>query len=109
MFFLVTQNEEIDVNKKLFESDPRDYALTMVEDGLVSADHLLLCALKYMSHDDVRDMLDYNELSPRFDEDEPEEDEEAEPEEDEEEDPSEEDDGDGHWGCDGKLEPPVGE
>ena len=38
------------------------------DDGMVSADHLLLCALKYMSHDDVRDMLDCNELSPRFDE-----------------------------------------
>ena len=45
----------------------------MVANGLVSADHLLLCALKYMSHDDVRDMLDCNELSPRFDEDEDEE------------------------------------
>jgi len=61
------------MNAKLFQSDPRDYALEMVENGLVSADHMLLCALKYMSHDDVRDMLDCNELSPRFDEDEPEE------------------------------------
>lgn len=50
----------------LFNSDPRDYALELVEHGVVSADHLLLCALKYMSHDDVRDLLDCNELSPRF-------------------------------------------
>jgi hypothetical protein len=57
------------MDKKLFQSDPRDFALTMVSDGLVTADHLLMCALKYMSHDDVRDMLDCNELSPRFDED----------------------------------------
>jgi len=57
------------MNKQLFQRDPRDFALEMVENGLVSADHLLLCALKYMSHDDVRDMLDCNELSPRFDED----------------------------------------
>jgi len=64
------------MDKKLFQSDPRDFALTMVADGLVTADHLLMCALKYMSHDDVRDMLDCNELSPRFDEDEPEEDDE---------------------------------
>ena len=56
------------MNKKQFQSEPRDYALEMVEIGLVSADHLLLCALKYMSHDEVRDMLDCNELSPRFDE-----------------------------------------
>lgn len=61
------------MNKQLFQRDPRDFALQMVQDGLVSADHLLLCALKYMSHDDVRDMLDCNELSPRFDEDEDEE------------------------------------
>jgi hypothetical protein len=56
------------MNTELFKRDPRDFALEMVEEGLVSADHLLLCALKYMSHDDVRDMLDCNELSPRFDE-----------------------------------------
>ena len=52
----------------LFKVEPRDYALDLVDHGLVSADHLLLCALKYMSHDEVRDMLDCNELSPRFDE-----------------------------------------
>ncbi len=54
---------------ELFQRDPRDYALSLVEEGF-SADHLLLCALKYMSHDDVRDMLDCNELSPRFEEEE---------------------------------------
>ena len=53
------------MDDELFESDPRDYALTLVEQGH-SADNLLLCALKYMSHDDVRGMLDANELSPRF-------------------------------------------
>ena len=51
-----------------FESDPRDYALALVEDGAVAASHMLLAALKYMSHDDVREMLDANEMSPRFDE-----------------------------------------
>jgi hypothetical protein len=53
------------MDKKLFETDPRSYALELVEDG-VRAENLLLCALKYMSHDDVRDMLDCNELSPRL-------------------------------------------
>ena len=57
------------MNADLFKSDPRDFALGLVENQLVSADHLLLCALKYMSSDEVRDMLDSNELSPRFDED----------------------------------------
>ena len=64
------------LNKQLFDRDPRDYSLEMVANGLVSADCLLMCALKYMSHDDVRDMLDCNELSPRFDEDEEETEEE---------------------------------
>jgi hypothetical protein len=65
-------------DSKLFASDPRAFALEMVENQLVTADHLLLCALKYMSHDDVRDMLDANELSPRFYEDEEDEDDENE-------------------------------
>jgi hypothetical protein len=50
----------------LFNNDPREYALEMVESGLVSANHFLLCCLKYMPADAVRDMLDANELSPRL-------------------------------------------
>ena len=42
---------------KQYNDNPRDYALEMVEEGLVDADTMLLCALKYMSHDDVRGML----------------------------------------------------
>jgi len=64
------------MNKDLFRCDPRDYALTLVEDGLVSDHDLLVAALKYMSHDDVRAMLDANELSPRFDHDSTDEDDE---------------------------------
>lgn len=56
------------MNENQFHDNARDYALDLVESGLVSADHLLLCALKYMSADDVLDMLDANELSPRFSE-----------------------------------------
>ena len=49
----------------------RDTALGLVEDGIVTAEDLLTMALKYMSTDDVEDMLDTNELSDRFmDEDE---------------------------------------
>ena len=44
----------------------RDKALELVEEGLVSADDMLAMALKYMSTDDVEDMLDCNELSERF-------------------------------------------
>ena len=47
----------------------RDRALELVEEGVVSAETLLVAALKYMSTDDVEDMLDANELSDRFLED----------------------------------------
>ena len=51
-------------------TDYRDEALRLVEEGVVTADYLLLAALKYMSMDEVADMLDANELSERFFEDE---------------------------------------
>lgn len=57
------------MDAKLFQRDPRDYALELVESGAVSADTMLTALLKYMSHDDVREALDANELSPRFSED----------------------------------------
>jgi hypothetical protein len=49
----------------LFKDDPRDYALELVEDGFDAKD-ILLAAIKFMSTDDVKEMLDANELSPRF-------------------------------------------
>jgi len=54
-------------DQELFRRDPRSYALELVEQ-VFSAQCLLEACLNYMSHDDVRDMLDSNELSPRFDE-----------------------------------------
>ena len=48
----------------------RDEALELVENGVVTAEAMLTMALKYMSTDDVADMLDCNELSSRFMEDE---------------------------------------
>lgn len=51
---------------QLFIDDPREYALTMIADGLLSEEYLVVALLKWMSHDDVRDCLDANELSPRF-------------------------------------------
>jgi len=47
-------------------SNSRDKALELVEEGMVSAEDMLTMALKYMSTDDVADMLDCNELSERF-------------------------------------------
>jgi hypothetical protein len=48
------------------EQNSRDRALELVEEGMVSAEDMLTAALKYMSTDDVADMLDANELSDRF-------------------------------------------
>ena len=48
----------------------RDEALELVENGIVTAEAMLTMCLKYMSTDDVADMLDANELSDRFMEDE---------------------------------------
>jgi hypothetical protein len=48
----------------------RDAALELVEEGLVSAENMLSMCLAYMSTDDVADMLDANELSERFQEEE---------------------------------------
>ena len=50
-------------------TDFRNVALELVENGMVSAEDMLTMALKYMSNDDVEDMLDSNELSERFFED----------------------------------------
>ena len=44
----------------------RDEALELVENGIVTAESMLTMCLKYMSTDDVADMLDCNELSERF-------------------------------------------
>ena len=44
----------------------RNVALELVENGVVTAEDMLTMALKYMSTDDVEDMLDANELSERF-------------------------------------------
>ena len=46
-----------------------DALLDMIEQGLLSADHVVSMCVKYMSEDEVADMMDMNELSPRFMED----------------------------------------
>lgn len=50
-----------------FQDNPRDFALERVEEGFAGEGSMLLACLKYMSNDQVRDMLDCNEWSPRFD------------------------------------------
>ena len=46
--------------------DYRDRAIELVEDGMVDPMMMLTAALKWMSNDEVGEMLDANELSDRF-------------------------------------------
>lgn len=48
----------------LYKEDPRDYALSLTEEGITSPEHLALILLKFMSHDDVREALRVNDLAP---------------------------------------------
>jgi Asp-tRNA(Asn)/Glu-tRNA(Gln) amidotransferase C subunit len=59
----------------------RDAAFALVEEGLVSAEQMLTMALSYMSVDDVEEMLDANELSERFREDDEEDEFDGQPDE----------------------------
>ena len=52
-----------------YGTDSRNTALELVDNGMVSAEEMLTMCLKYMSTDEVSDMLDTNELSERFNED----------------------------------------
>jgi len=44
-------------------TDPRARAIELVENGFVSTLGMLSMCLSYMSHDDVIDMLECNELA----------------------------------------------
>lgn len=50
-------------------TDARNRALELVDMGMITADTMLAMCLKWMSTDDVEEMLDANELSARFQED----------------------------------------
>ena len=45
----------------------RDRAIRLIEDELVDPVTMVTACVKYMSEEDVEDMLDANELSERFD------------------------------------------
>ena len=49
--------------------DNRDRVIEMVEDGILDPMMALTMCLKWMSNDEVAEMLDANELSDRFLED----------------------------------------
>ena len=48
----------------------RDYAVQLIEDGVISADQMVLCLLSYMSEYQVEDALAINELSDLYNEEE---------------------------------------
>jgi hypothetical protein len=50
--------------------DYLDDALFLVDDGYVSEREMLIACLKFMSDDDIRDMLEINEFNARYSEDE---------------------------------------
>ena len=57
------------VDKNDFENRPAHYALELVDDCTTTAESMLAQCLTYMSNDEIRQMLDENELSPRFEND----------------------------------------
>lgn len=52
--------------QKLYDDDPRDYALELIDVGNIDERTLIMALLKGTSHDYLRKILDANELSPRF-------------------------------------------
>ena len=44
------------------EIDNREAVMEAIDEGLVDARHIVLCLVKYMSQDDVKDCMKVNEL-----------------------------------------------
>jgi hypothetical protein len=44
------------------EQDHRESVMNAIDDGLVDARDIVLCLVKYMSQDDVKDCMKVNEL-----------------------------------------------
>lgn len=49
--------------RKSFESNPADYTLSLLEQD-IDAKHILTACVKWMSYDQLREMLRENELDP---------------------------------------------
>ena len=50
----------------LFKCNPLQYAYDLIDEERTSESNLLAACLKWMSHDQIRDMLEENELDPDF-------------------------------------------
>jgi hypothetical protein len=54
------------MNQNLFERDPRDYLDTLIQEGIISKERMIELFMCHMTKDDIAEMLDAEELSPRF-------------------------------------------
>jgi|TARA_R110002124_G_scaffold63767_1_gene174577 hypothetical protein len=52
----------IHLHKEKYMDDYRDKLLDLIDDGLLDARLAVLCLVKYMSQDDVKDCMKVNEL-----------------------------------------------
>jgi len=59
-------DEEFATMERDFAQSPRDYVYTLMLDAGVDPEFLISCMLRSMSTDHIREMLEANELSPRF-------------------------------------------
>jgi hypothetical protein len=49
-----------------FENNPIEYTFGLIDESIVTEEQMISMCLKFMSHANIRQMLDDNELSPRF-------------------------------------------
>ena len=49
----------------LFRSNPIEYAFAVIDENRTNHNELLIACLKWMSYDQIRDMLKESELDPR--------------------------------------------
>jgi len=52
------------MDHEVFETNPRDYAFEILDEGLVSEETMVNLCLGWMSWDDIRKMLEEAELAP---------------------------------------------
>lgn len=58
------------IDKEQFKNEPRSYAYDLADMGIISWETLATACLKFLSNDEVRQMLEANCLEPSESEDE---------------------------------------
>lgn len=51
---------------KIMENSPVDRLFTLLDEGCVASEQVIIMFVKYLSKDELAEMLDMNELSERF-------------------------------------------